>query len=383
MSAAVRPSVLLITASVGEGHNAAASALGAALGQRHPEWAVDTIDDMRLVPRWFRAAYAGGFRLAVTRMPRLYGLGFRLSDAPHGPQRSRLEGLRLAVERHALRRLRGLLLERQPHLIVHTHFLAPPLVGELIERGALAGRQIVVATDRPLHRYWRAEHVDHWFVASEAAGRTLQQWGADPAGITYSGIPIHPKWRGELDGPSTLAAWDLPADRPLILVSGGATYTTGPIGRIVDRLAQACPNACVGVLVGGNRKLARRLKARHPDDTRVRVIPMTDRMPELAHVASLMVTKGGGILTAECASAGLPMVFLPLVPGQEAANGQFFEQGGAAVRTESWRQIAPTVRSLLDDAERLEAMSAAAGRLDRPATETIVEAIEQFVGPFA
>ncbi|MHC4984685.1 MAG: MGDG synthase family glycosyltransferase [Planctomycetota bacterium] len=374
-----KPLVLVITASVGAGHNATAAALCSSLSDRYPDLAVDVIDDMTLVPGWFRTIYAGGFNLAVARAPRLYGVGFRLSNRPHGLPRNRRERVRLALERHALGRLREILLERQPHLIVHTHFLAPPMVGGLIERGALAGRQVVVATDRELHRLWHAEHVDHWFVASEEARGTLGQWGVDADRVTISGIPVHPKWRARLDRTEILDTWSLPPDRPLILLRGGTTYTTGPVARIVDRLARACPDACVGVLVGRNQRLADDLRKRHSDDTRVRIIPMTDRMPELAHVASLMITKGGGITTAECAAAGLPVVFLPLVPGQEAANGRFFKRHGAAVCPSRWRKIAPIVRELLNDPERLDAMSAAAGQLDRPATETITRAVGQFL----
>jgi len=380
MSAAdVKPSVLIITASVGAGHNAAAASLRDALTHRYPDSPVDVIDDMTLVPRWFRAAYAGGFNLAAGRAPRLYGLGFRLSDRPDGPGRNRRERVRLAVERHALGPLREILLERQPHLIVHTHFLAPPMVGGLIGRGALAARQVVIATDRELHRYWHAENVDHWFVASDAARQTLQRWGVDADRVTLSGIPIHPKWRADFDRAAILAEWRLPADRPLVLLSGGATYTAGPVARITEQLARACPDACIAVLVGRNRKLGNRLRRRYTDETRVRVIPMTDQMPELAHVASVLITKGGGIVTTECAAAGLPMVFLPLVPGQEAANGRFFENHGAGIRSGRWRQIAEIVRGLLDDPDRLAAMSAAARQVDRPAAETVADAVGQFL----
>ena len=379
IAADARPSVFLITASVGAGHNAAAAALRNASVNRFPELAIDVIDDMTLVPRWFRTLYAGGFNVAATKVPRLYGLGFRLSNRPNGLKRNRRERLKLALERHALDRLRDVLLERQPHLIVHTHFLAPPMVAGLIERGALAGRQFVVATDRELHRFWHAENVDHWFVASDEACRSLAQWGVDSERVTLSGIPIHPKWRADLDRAAIVEAWRLPTNRPLVLLSAGATYTAGPVGRIVDQLTRACPDACIGVLVGRNRRLADKLRRRHTDEARVRVIPMTDRMPELAYVASLIITKGGGIITAECAAAGLPMVFLPLVPGQEAANGRFFERHGAAVCSGRWRRIAPIVRRLLDEPERLAAMSAAARQLDRPATETFIEAIGQFL----
>ena len=91
-----RPSrVLLVTASVGAGHLSAARAIAAGLGQLPSGLHVETVDALALTPRWFRACYVGGFTLGMTRLPRIYGLGYILTNHPQRPGRTRGERIRL------------------------------------------------------------------------------------------------------------------------------------------------------------------------------------------------------------------------------------------------------------------------------------------------
>jgi len=370
-----RPDVLFLSASVGTGHNAAARALQAAIAQAAPHLVTEWLDVMTLAPWTFRKIYAGGFALAVTRAPHLYGLGFRLTDGPDRPGRAMRERARLAWEGRALRALRRRLLSRPPRLIVHTHFLAPPMVGRLIERGQLDTRQMVVVTDRYAHRFWYAESVAHVFAGSAAVADRLQRWGIDSERITLSGIPIHPKWRAPVDAEAAINAWRLPPDKDIVLLSGGATYTAGPIGRFARKIADACPHTCVCVLCGHNHHLLKSVRRHSHDDDHLRAIPMTDRVHELASVASLFVAKSGGILTTECAVKGLPLVLPRPVPGQERHNARFFADCGAAAVVSHWADVPKIVAALLAAPEARRAMSEAIHALDQPATETICEAI--------
>ncbi|MHC4562781.1 MAG: MGDG synthase family glycosyltransferase [Planctomycetota bacterium] len=366
---------MFISASVGAGHNAAARAVMAELAARESAPDMSFVDDMTLVPRAFRAVYSRGFEVAVVRAPRLYGSGFRMTDRPSGPRRTLAERRRLALERRMLKRLRAELLASQPDLIVHTHFLAPPMVGRLIGSGELRSRQVVVITDCELHRFWYAENVDHWFVASESAARTLADYGVPDERVTVSGIPVHPKWTVEVDRQAVLAEWKLPADRKIVLLFGGAHYTTGPIARIARQIAASCRQAYVCVLTGRNEKLRREIDRLAGKQDRVRAIPMTDRLHELVSVCSLMIVKPGGISTAECVAKGTPMVLLKAVPGQESANARFYEGHGAAISTRRWADVVPAVRQLLTDDARLASMAESAGALYRPATTTIADAV--------
>ena len=379
--------ILIASSSVGAGHNQAAQAIGAALRSAfsrapRPDQApeVDIVDTLAYATRPFRAFYAGGYALLVSRLPRLYGLGYWLKNRPQGPRRSLGERRRLWQERQSLRRFGRYVLDARPDLIVNTHFLSSPYITHLVRSGRLETRQMVVVTDIREHRYWFSEGVEHWFVAAERTGRALQRWGIPPQQITVSGIPIHPKWTAPLDRQKVLAEWRLPSDRPIVLLSGGAEFTCGPVVQIARQIRQGCPQAFVAVLGGRNKKLLAAL-SRLPEAGRDFVgIAFTDRVHELVEVCCLMVTKAGGLTTAECLAKGTPMVLLKPVPGQEAGNAAYFAAEGAAVLAQDPADVVAHVSRLLNDTGGLARMGDNARRLHRPAAQTIAEAVCRAVG---
>ena len=368
--------ILIVTASVGAGHNAAARAVAAGLNAAAPDVAVETADVMALSPRWFRLYYAGGFALAMTRFPWIYGLGYWFSNHPQRPGRSVTERIRLWQERTTLRRFRHLLREQRPDVIVHTHFLAPPVVSAMVRREDLAARQVVVLTDVDVHRFWYGEDVERWFVPSDVSVEAFERWGIESGCITVSGIPIHPKWTAPLDRAKVLADWGLPADRKIVLLSGGAEFTCGPVVRVARGIVADRPDACVVVLAGRSKKLLGRLGAL-PEAAEGRIVPVsfTDRVHELVEVSSLMVTKAGGITTSECLAKAKPMVLTNPVPGQEGGNAAHYQRQGAAVIARGAKSIVSRVNELLSDPAALAEMGDNARKLYRPATETIVSSV--------
>jgi processive 1,2-diacylglycerol beta-glucosyltransferase len=368
------PRVLFVSAGVGTGHNEAAKAVIEVLPTLLPNVQIDFVDLMQIVPKWFRMYYAGGFKLMMTKLGWLYGFGFWMYNRPHRPGRSLIEKLRLAHERRVLRPLKELLLEKKPDLVINTHFLGGPAIARWIDQG-LPVRQVELVTDVEVHRWWYSHNVSRWFVPSEYSGKQFQRWGIDPQQITVSGIPIRPKWQAPLDRKKIYREWDLPADKKIVLLCGGAEFTAGPVVKAARGIVEACPQACVVVLAGRNKELLAELSGLGYAADRLRPTGFTDRMPELAQVASLMVTKPGGITTAECLAKGLPMVFLRPVPGQEGGNAIYFERQGAGVITRTVQEIVDAVRQLLENPAHLEELSQNAGRLYRPSTDIICRTI--------
>jgi processive 1,2-diacylglycerol beta-glucosyltransferase len=372
--------VLILSASVGAGHNQAARAVAEALGQAMPAATVEVRDALDFAPRLFRAYYAGGYAVMVTKMPWLYGFGFRLNDRPQGPRRGLRERWRLWNEYPWLGRLRSFVTDFRPNLVVNTHFLAGPMLARMMRHGRLHVPQMVVVTDILMHRFWYSEQVSHWFAPAEPTAQRLRQWGVDPAGITVSGMPIQLKWTLPVDRQAVMAEWRLPADRPIVLLSGGTEFLCGNIVDIARQIASRCGRAFVAVLAGRNKGLLADL-ARLPEAGRNIVgIGFTDRIHELVHVCSLMATKAGGLSTAECLAKGTPMVLLKPVPGQEQGNAEFLAAQGAGVIARSDADVIEHVSRLLNDPGELERMSQAARALYRPGAQTIAQAIRRAVG---
>jgi len=369
-----RPRVMIVSASVGAGHNAAADAIVEGLATAGFDADVERIDAVAHAPWWFRLYYSGGFALAMTRFPTIYGLTFRATDRPQRPRRSLEERLRLWRERRIMKPLGRRLRESHPDLIIHTHFLAPPIARYLNRTGQLAAKQFVVVTDIQVHRFWHCEDIDRWFIPAPPSAEPLQRWGIDPRTVTVSGMPIGSKWTRPCDPSAARAAWNLPEDAPVIVLSGGTEFTCGPVAKIARDLVNACPDAVVVVLAGHNKKLLARLSRLAARRQRLRPVAFTDRSHELVHAATLMITKAGGITTAECLAAGTPMILTNPVGGQEGGNAQFMADNGAAVIARGRRNIIARTAELLNDAAALATMSGCAADLYRPGTQTIADA---------
>ena len=374
------PRVLIATASVGAGHNAAARAIAAGLAELPDPPQVDILDVLTLAPWSFRVYYAKGFAFTVTRLPLFYGLGYHLTDHPQGARLGLMERRRLWHERIAMRRFCRYMQELRPDLVVHTHFLAPPILSHLAANGQFSAPQFTAVTDHDPHRFWYAGGIKRWFLPSETGLEKLARWGIDRDAITVSGMPIHPKWLREPDRAKVLADWRLPTDRKVVTLSGGTDFTCGPVVRIARRILQLCPEISLVVLGGRNKKLLGRLGKLASEVDGLFPVSFTDRICELVRVSSLMVTKAGGITTAECLAAGVGMILPKPVPGQEAENARYFKSNGAAVVTRRYSDVPKEVRRLLDTPEELARLRDNAAKLFRPGTATVVEAIRRELG---
>jgi processive 1,2-diacylglycerol beta-glucosyltransferase len=99
---------------------------------------------------------------------------------------------------------------------------------------------------------------------------------------------------------------------------------------------------------------------------RYRVLGYTTDMPDLMRTASLFVGKPGGLSSSECMAAGLPMVLIHPIPGQEVRNSDFLLEEGAAVRCNYATTVGYKIDQLLANPDRITGMAACARQIGRP-----------------
>ena len=76
-------------------------------------------------------------------------------------------------------------------------------------------------------------------------------------------------------------------------------------------------------------------------------------MPDLMRTASLFVGKPGGLSSSECMAAGLPMVLIHPIPGQEGRNSDSLLEEGAAVRCNYATTVGYKIDQLLAQPDRI------------------------------
>ena len=145
----------------------------------------------------------------------------------------------------------------------------------------------------------------------------------------------------------------------------GGGLGLAPIERMLRALKPVRAPIAAVVVAGRNARIGRRLaEAADSVSFPVRVLPFVENVYDYMHAADLLVTKPGGLTTAEALVAQLPLVLCKPLPGQEERNARVLVEAGAAVRTRRLEELAATVESLLADRPRREEMVAAAADWD-------------------
>jgi processive 1,2-diacylglycerol beta-glucosyltransferase len=152
----------------------------------------------------------------------------------------------------------------------------------------------------------------------------------------------------------------------MLLISAGAAG--GDYAVAVVRQTMHMSSAFTATIVcGRNEALRRRIEQLvAPAGDRYRVLGFTAEMPQLLRRADLFVGKPGGLSASECMAAGLPMVLVNPIPGQEVRNGDYLMEQGAAVRCNTTATIGWKIDEVLREPGRLQRMQAAAARIGRP-----------------
>jgi processive 1,2-diacylglycerol beta-glucosyltransferase len=352
--------ILIATVTAGGGHLQAAAALEEAWTALRPGDTVQRLDLLELVPSLQRQVYAQGYVKLVEHAPELWALFFKKTDNPSLVRRltrfrhTWAHATNLRFVRH-LRRFK-------PDVVLCTHYLPAEVLGGL-KPGDPRYLTVCVVTDFEAHALWLEQSIDLYCVAAEETRASLIARDVPPDKVVASGIPVSARFSQELDARALRRRFGLRDDLPVLLVLGGG-FGMGPLEEILAALDQVEGTVQILVVAGRNPELRARLATmdtRHP----VRVLGFVHNMHELMTVASLILTKPGGLTTAEALALGKPLFILNPIPGQEAANSDFLLERDAAAKVNRIEDLPYRLNQLLGS-RRLKEMARAAKRLGRP-----------------
>ncbi|MGI9006938.1 MAG: MGDG synthase family glycosyltransferase [Streptosporangiaceae bacterium] len=334
------PSALLLSGSIGMGHDTLAEACTGLL--QSSGWSTRTLDLMRLLGRRGDPVGATVLR-AMLAVPGLYD-AFHFAALRTG---NRLAGLADAgARRQILPRLRELLDAEPTELVLSVFATGASAVSQLTTRYP-SMRHVVFCTDVTPHRLWVQPNVDLYLVTSDVAERAVRRF--EP-GARVLVVPA-PLRSGFYHPPSQAEArqqLEIPEHERCVMLMSGA-WGIGPVAQA----AQALGDAGVHVLAvaGRNAGLERRLRAVASRQPRVRPIGFTTAIPLLMAASDLVVTSSGDTCT-EARTVGRPLLLLDVVQGHGRDNLQHeLELGDAAVSSGRAADVVRATLAALDSAK--------------------------------
>ena len=347
--------VLVVSAAMGEGHNATGRALQAAIGRLWPRATVswlDTLDVMGTgVGPLFRWIYVSN----VQNTPWLYEFFYR--------SLWRYRWFAAASKRFVGawcgRRLARGVARQQPDLVVSTYPLGTAGLEWLRRHGRLPVPVGAWISDFAPHPFWVYGGIDLNLVMHERA--------IEPALRCVPGAPIAvsaPPVRSEFepgDAEAARARLGLAAGAFIALVSCGS-LGFGDVEDAAKELLDAHPDVIAVVVCGRNDALRRKLQPRADRDPRMRLLGWTDEMAAYTIASDVVVTNAGGATGLEALACGRPVLMHRPIAAHGRANATLMAEAGLAMVCAHDGELAAAVRGLIADPGQGKAMAEAALR---------------------
>ena len=225
---------------------------------------------------------------------------------------------------------------------------------------------VAVLTDYVPHSYWVYDEIDYYITPSEEVSARLEKKGVPHEKIKSFGIPFDPKFNEPIYKDKVIHELKLDPRLPTILIMGGG-QGLGPIKTIVKSLEELYQNVQEIVVTGTNKKLYNSLKRKIKKyKKKIHIHGYVNNIHELMAVSDLIITKPGGVTTAEVLAQGLPMIIIKPIPGQEEKNTEYLTEKGAAIKVDNPRDIHRVVEKLLFNPEKLKKICDCAWRIGKP-----------------
>jgi len=277
-----------------------------------------------------------------------------------------LEKIKNSVHKSNSPKLKKLFDSFNPDLVVCTQAFPCGMVADFKKTYKSNLPLVAVLTDYIPHSYWVYDTVDYYITPSEDVSERLAKKGVIPSKIKSFGIPFDHKFNQKLDREEIFKKLNLNPHKPVVLIMGGG-QGLGPIKTIVKSLEKANQDIQELIITGTNKRLYRSLKRKIKRYKKeIRLFGFVQNIHELMHISNVIISKPGGVTTAEVLSANLPMIIVKPIPGQEINNTSFLTHKGAAIKVDEPKEVCQVIDELLEDKTRLESLRAAAAKIAKP-----------------
>jgi UDP-N-acetylglucosamine:LPS N-acetylglucosamine transferase len=329
--------ILILTASFGDGHNAAARNVRDGIELITDDTKVEVLDLFESTYGTLNTLLKQTYQGLVRYAPTVWSGVFSVLDNPvlFRRQVDTMGKLRDS--------LAAVLRDTEPDVVVSCYPVYAHLIQDIFRNHAERPfRFITVVTDSiSVCSAWYRAPSDLFVVANEPTANVLADAGIPKHRLRALGFPVSPVFAQERPAP-------LPAPRHgdprkvLYVINTGKTKT----GKSLARLLKV-PDLDLTITVGRDASLKAKLSERFREHgRRVRVYGWTNQMPRLLMSHHLVIAKAGGAIVQEAIAARCPMIVNQVIPGQEEGNARLIKKLGVGAIAEGSKEV----RDLVEDA---------------------------------
>lgn len=352
------PSVLIISAAMGAGHDGVAYELERRLHARGAQAKV--YDYLEMLPARMGPFYRGFYQQQLKHAPASYEWLYGKMD------RGVIAPIAARLGQMGKRKVRKI--ARDYDVVISTYPLGCQATGALRRSGKLPIPAVGFLTDVDVHALWLHKGLDKNFtVWHGSAVESINRVGvhAEAVGPVLPDTFLEPATATERAEGRELCG--IGPDEHMVLLVGGSWG----VGNIGDT-ARAIRDAGVGtpvVLCGRNEDLLKELD----DEPGIVGLGWTKEVRRLLAAADVMVHNAGGLSCLEGFAIGVPVIGYNCLPGHGHRNSLAMKEAGVAADATSEAELISEIRRLSRTQDGADMVAAARGMFLTDPTDELLE----------
>jgi 1,2-diacylglycerol 3-beta-galactosyltransferase len=340
---------LILTSDSGFGHRTAANAIAEAFRIQHPQDAVTHVVNpiFRESVAHFLQKIELNYDQTMKEYPDEYRFFYEFSD-----NRS-VSSLVESILTWALQKsIQNLIDEIQPHAIINANPMFNAPVGSVLDKTNQQIPFYTVITDlADVHKMWFNDKPERFYVATNTVRDKAIETGLHPKKILVSGIPVDPTFES-IKTPRPEMKMKLGLNPELVTLLFVGSRRVRRIFENLKALEKISSSLQAVVIAGGDDDLYEKIQARTWGFP-IHVKNYVENIPEWMLGSDVLITKAGGMILSEGLAAGLPMIIIDHLPGQEEGNRKYIIDQGAGVAVENPKSFYKLINEWLENDKML------------------------------
>lgn len=350
----MKKKILITYASYGSGHKTVANYIYEYF-KEHGDYDVKIVDVMdyasligKINLKLFNMIFKFQFSLPAT-------IGYELSDnkivtAPY----------KIYTKACLNKQLQKDFLEYNPDLLIATHFFGGIMMGSINKKYHTKTKIITIITDYCSNCMWIQNHKyeDYIIVSNEIVKKEVLKFGVDEKKICPFGIPLSSKFKVTDDKEKIKLKYNIKNNKPIILFFGGGSMGSSFTYNYLKTLLKLKLDINIIFVAGKNVELQNKvndlvMKENTPNIT---VLGFTNDVSNLLNIATLVITKPGGLSVTEALEMKTPMILIPGNGGQENYNANFVTKNKYGLRVRTPFQLSRVMKKINNNPEIVQNM---------------------------
>jgi UDP-N-acetylglucosamine:LPS N-acetylglucosamine transferase len=329
--------ILILTASFGDGHNAAAGNLRDAIELITDEAKVEVLDLFESTYGTLNSLLKQTYQGLVRYVPTVWSGVFSVFDNPALFRRQTASMGKLRDS------LAAVLHDTEPDAVVSCYPVYSHIIQDIFrDHAERPFRFITVVTDSiSVCSAWYRAPSDIFVVSDALTGEVITEAGTPKHRVRALGFPVSPAFAREQPLPLT-APEHGQRRKVLYVINTGKAKA----GKSITRLLKI-PDLDLTITVGRDATLKAKLSERLREyGDRARVYGWTNQMPRLLMSHHLVVAKAGGAMVQEAIAAHCPIIINQVIPGQEEGNARLVRKLGVGAVAEKGKEVRDLVEEV-------------------------------------